>query len=188
VTFEEFKEYVFSDMYRQKGRCGWRLLLPYFFSKRSFRISFLHRLCNFSQNGPMRIFLPIFKGIYRAVCVLYNVDIPVVTKIGKGFLLYHAYGTVISDKAILGDNMMLGHQVTIGTEAGESPAIGNQVRIAPGAKIIGGVKIGDNVVVGANAVVINDVPSDSITVGVPNRIIKGRYIDHSERYFWKPSI
>jgi len=31
--------------------------------------------------------------------------------------------------------------------------------------------VGDNVVIGANAVVIRDVPSNSVAVGVPARVI-----------------
>lgn len=34
--------------------------------------------------------------------------------------------------------------------------------------------IGDDVIIGANAVVIKDVPSHSVVVGVPGRIIKKR--------------
>ena len=52
--------------------------------------------------------------------------------------------------------------------------IGDKVEIKAGAKVIGGVKIGDDVIIGANAVVVKDVPSDSIVVGVPAKVIKAR--------------
>lgn len=40
--------------------------------------------------------------------------------------------------------------------------------------VIGGVKIGDDVIIGANAVVVKDVPSHSIVVGIPAKVIKTR--------------
>jgi serine acetyltransferase len=50
--------------------------------------------------------------------------------------------------------------------------IGNNVFLEPGCKILGDVTIGDNVVVRANSLVLNDVPSNSIAVGNPARILK----------------
>lgn len=50
--------------------------------------------------------------------------------------------------------------------------IGNNVYIGTGAYIMPGVKIGDNVVIGAASVVTKDIPSNSVAVGVPARVIK----------------
>lgn len=50
------------------------------------------------------------------------------------------------------------------------------------AKVIGNVRIGDDVVIGANAVVVRDIPSHSIVVGVPARMIKTRGIMYE---LWK---
>jgi len=36
---------------------------------------------------------------------------------------------------------------------------------------LGPITIGDNVKIGANSVVINDVPANSVVVGVPGRIV-----------------
>lgn len=53
----------------------------------------------------------------------------------------------------------------------DAPVIGSRVSIGAGAKVLGKVIIGDDVVVGANAVVLKDIPSNSVAVGVPTRII-----------------
>lgn len=50
--------------------------------------------------------------------------------------------------------------------------VGNNVYIGFGAVILPGVTIGDNVVIGAYAVVSKDIPSNSVAVGVPARVIK----------------
>lgn len=50
--------------------------------------------------------------------------------------------------------------------------IGNDVWIGANVTIVAGVTIGDHVVVGAGAVVVSDVPSGSVAVGVPARVVR----------------
>jgi hypothetical protein len=49
--------------------------------------------------------------------------------------------------------------------------IGNNVLVGVEAVIMPGVAVGDNVVIGARSVVTNDVPSDSVVLGAPARVI-----------------
>ncbi len=48
--------------------------------------------------------------------------------------------------------------------------------IGAGAVILGDISIGDNSIIGANAVVLEDVPENSIALGVP-AVIKRRKKD-----------
>ena len=50
--------------------------------------------------------------------------------------------------------------------------VGDNVYIGNNAIILPGVNIGDDVIIGAGAVVTKDIPSGSVVVGVPARIIK----------------
>lgn len=50
--------------------------------------------------------------------------------------------------------------------------VGNNVYIGFGAVILPGVSIGDNAVIGAYAVVTKDVPENTVSVGIPARVIK----------------
>ena len=50
--------------------------------------------------------------------------------------------------------------------------IGNNVWIGDKATVLSNVNIGDNVIIGANSVVTNDIPSNSVAVGTPARVIK----------------
>lgn len=52
--------------------------------------------------------------------------------------------------------------------------IGADVWLGAGVTVLGGVTIGDGCVVGAGAVVAHDLPSGSVAVGVPARIIGQR--------------
>jgi len=50
--------------------------------------------------------------------------------------------------------------------------IGRNVFIGEDAMIMYGVSVGDNVVIGARSVVTKNIPSNSVAVGVPARVIK----------------
>lgn len=49
--------------------------------------------------------------------------------------------------------------------------VGNNCFIGHGAKIMSGVTIGDNVIVGTGAIVTKDIPSNSVAVGIPAKVI-----------------
>lgn len=50
--------------------------------------------------------------------------------------------------------------------------IGKNVEISSNSTILPGVTIGDNATVGAGAVVIEDVPQNSVVVGIPAKVVK----------------
>lgn len=50
--------------------------------------------------------------------------------------------------------------------------IEDNVWIGEGVCILSGVKIGSNSIIGANSVVTKDVPSNSVVVGIPAKVIK----------------
>ena len=50
--------------------------------------------------------------------------------------------------------------------------VGNGVYFGNNVIVMPGVTIGDNVVIGAGAVVTKDIPSNSVAVGVPAKVIK----------------
>jgi serine O-acetyltransferase len=95
--------------------------------------------------------------------------------IGKAFFIDHGMGVVIGETAEIGDNVTIYHGVTLGGTTWQKgkrhPTIGNNVVIGTGAKILGPVRIGDNTRIGANSVVLNDIPSSSVVVGVPGKVV-----------------
>lgn len=87
----------------------------------------------------------------------------------------------------VGENCMFSYGITLRTsdshpifdiETGErinyakSIMIGDHVWIASNVTVLKGVTIGDGSVVGANSTVTKDVPCNSLSVGMPNRIVK----------------
>jgi serine O-acetyltransferase len=115
----------------------------------------------------------LYKILYKFIQVITGIELPCEVTVGKNFRVDHFGGIIVSGFASFGDNCVIRDGVTVGLRRVDDPVapqIGNSVDIGTGAKVLGGITIGDNVVIGANAVVLEDVPSNSIAVGVPARI------------------
>jgi serine O-acetyltransferase len=121
--------------------------------------------------------------------VLFACWVPHTAKIGRRVVLgYGGLGIVIHADATIGDDSHIDQHVTIGgsaTRAG-TPRVGRGVYIGAGAKILGPIVVGDGAIIGANAVVIKDVPSNSVVVGIPARVVRsnidpGRHLEHKRR-------
>jgi len=111
------------------------------------------------------------------VQILTGIELPCEVLVGRNFQIEHSGGIVVSGFASFGDNCTLRNGVTVGLRRVENPCapkIGNNVDVGAGAKLLGDISIGDNVLIGANAVVIDNIPSNSIAVGVPARILPRR--------------
>ena len=114
--------------------------------------------------------------VLKPVCeVLTGIELPCQTTLGQRFRIYHFGGIVINGNAVFGDDCVIHQGVTVGVKSLSDhgvPVFGNRVEIGAGAKILGGIRIGDDVQIGANAVVLTDVPSNSIAVGFPARVLR----------------
>jgi len=95
--------------------------------------------------------------------------------------------TVLDEAMVrIGDDVFIGPNVSIYTachstdpvkrntrqEWAEPVTIGNSCWISGSVTILPGVTIGDNVTIGAGSVVTKDIPSNTVAVGNPCRVIK----------------
>ena len=110
----------------------------------------------------------------------YNIEL------GKNF--YSNHNLVILDcaKVTFGDNVFIGPNCGFYTaehplnpiernkllEYAKPICIGNNVWIGGNVTVIAGVTIGDNVAIGAGSVVVKDIPSNTVAVGNPCKVIK----------------
>lgn len=106
--------------------------------------------------------------------------------VGKRF--FANFNFTVLDEALvtIGDDCFIGPNVSIYTachstdpverntrqEWAKPVIIENNVWIGGSVTILPGVSIGDNVSIGAGSVVVNDIPSNSVAVGNPCKVIK----------------
>lgn len=129
--------------------------------------------------APLRkVFSLLYKIAYKFIQIITGIELPCEVDVGRGFVIDHFGGIVVSGYAKFGDNCRIRNGVVIGLARVDdpvAPVIGNNVDIGTGAKVLGRITIGDNVLIGANAVVVRDVPANHIAVGVP-AVIKPRAV------------
>lgn len=105
----------------------------------------------------------------------YGLEIPGQATIGEGFYIGHAYGITVNPDAVIGRNCNIHKGVTIGQEnRGKrkgAPVLGDCVWLGVNPTVVGAVTIGDDVLIAPNSFVNCDVPSHSIVIGNPCRII-----------------
>jgi serine O-acetyltransferase len=126
----------------------------------------------------------IYHVLYKLVQILTGVELPCEVPVGSGFTIDHFGGIIISGYASFGNNCRIRNGVVVGLKSIAdpcAPVIGNNVDIGAGAKILGSITIGNNVLIGANAVVLQDVPDDSIAVGVPASVKPRQAVRVDER-------
>lgn len=118
---------------------------------------------------------PLLKLYRHILCVRYGLDLGNGSNIGAGLYLGHAYGINVNPQAIIGNNCSLHKGCTIGQEnrgaRKGAPTLGNKVWVGINATVVDNITIGDDVLIAPNAYVNRDVPSHSIVIGNPARII-----------------
>src|SRR5262245_20181817 len=130
-----------------------------------------------------KFFSLIYRVLYKSVQIMTGIELPCEVDVGRGFVIDHFGGIIISGYAKFGDYCRIRNGVVVGLRRIEdkcAPVIGNNVDIGSGAKLLGPIRIGNNVLIGANAVVLCDVPDNSIAIGVP-AVVKQRHAEGAMR-------
>jgi len=171
--FENLREdWITHD--RNPWRQGLWVMVVYRFGR--WRYGFRHRIIR----APLSF---LYKLLFTLVQILTGIELPCETTIGRRFKIEHFGGIIISGDTVFGDDIVIRNGVTVGlkhTGRRGAPIIGDRVDIGAGAKILGTIVIGDDVAIGANSVVIKDVPSNSVAVGIPARILPRDRVLHAE--------
>ena len=153
-----------------------RFKLDYYRYTGSYRISFLELM----RDHSLRYLLclrggALLKPLRKRLSIKYGLNLGSGENIGPGLYLGHAYGINVNPRASIGCNCSLHKGCTIGQEnRGERrgcPVLGNDVWVGINSAVVGNITIGDNVLIAPLTYVNCDVPSNSIVLGSPCRVI-----------------
>ncbi|MFB1480564.1 serine O-acetyltransferase EpsC [Corallococcus sp. RDP092CA] len=141
----------------------------------SYRITALNR----AREAAQALHIPLVNHVLRvAQTAVMGIEIGKDVTLGKGVYFVHSLGVVIGGDARIGDRVRFYGNNTVGTAKDNGyPVIEDDVWIGAGARILGPVRIGARSRIGANAVVLQDVPPDSVAVGIPARVFPRKDLD-----------
>lgn len=167
----EIREQILQDMYRvmkwfpeNERNAADNVRVRASVQEIPFRNVLVYRLSH-SERKVVRLLCSVGKVLMPP-----SVAIEIDGEIGAGLYISHNFSVVIPQRA--GKNLRVGPGVVIGQNAGHWPIIGDNVYIAANASVIGGVTIGDNVIIGAGSVVCKSIPSNSVAVGNPAKVVR----------------
>lgn len=183
------KMLIQSDSQRYGGKNSWFGRLRTKFVYPSFRYTCEHRKVHrYIEEGKRGIGYYYHRYKLLRYSIKFGYQINAETKVGPGLYLGHRGTVIVNGNAVLGANVNLATGVTIGQEnRGKRkgcPTIGNSVWIGSNAVIVGKITIGDNVLIAPGTYVNFDVPSNSIVVGSPVKIIPNEAA--TEGYIQRP--
>lgn len=152
---------------------------------------FYHRLrymvyFRYSQSTKNRLVHLLCEYKLYRLCRKYGIEIKTQTKIGPGFVMTHPYNITVSPFAEIGSNVTMLKGSTVGLSQGKrpgAPKIGNCVYIGINSTVIGGIIVGDDVLIAPNTLVNQDIPSHSVVIGNPCKIIPKE--NATKAYIWK---
>lgn len=166
-----YNQELIEEMKRAKDLCfEYNNIAP---SKREERKKLIKKI--FGKTGENILVESNFQCDYG-----YNISV------GENFYMNHNCVILDGAKVEFGDNVFIapncgfytaGHPIDVelrnkGLEYVKPIKVGNNVWIGGNVVVLPGVTIGDNVTIGAGSVVTKDIPSNSVAVGNPCRVIK----------------
>lgn len=182
------KELIRSDCQRYYGKSDFKARLKTRKIQASFKYTAEYRkVHNYISKGKRGFGYYYHRFKLLKYSVKYGYQINAEAEIGPGFYMGHRGTVIVNGSVKIGANVNIATGVTIGQEnRGKrqgTPVIGNKVWIGTNAVIVGKITIGNNVMIAPNTYINFNVPSDSIVIGNPAKIIPNKeatfgYIQH----------
>lgn len=160
---------------RMRAGTGMSSYLAACFERGTFAVV-VYRFGRFVRAVRVPVLQQILGAVYYALFYLTQIftgiSIQAYARVGPRFVVNNFSGIFVLAESI-GEDFTVCEGVTVGNIRGKSrlAIIGNNVYLEPGCKVLGEITIGDNVVVRANSLVLSDVPSNSLVIGNPARIL-----------------
>jgi serine O-acetyltransferase len=121
-----------------------------------------------------KLWLAVYKILFKFVQIITGIELPCEAMVGRNFVIDHFGGIIVSGYARFGDNCRIRNGVVVGLRPIGEPLCScyRQITLSASAPNCRDGS-GANFIIGANAVVLDNVPENSIAIGVP-AIIKPR--------------
>jgi len=154
----------------------WSWKLSFYLGHPQYRTLLWYRLYEANQGLLQR-----FCGtLYRRSAIRSGLEI-LTPRLGGGVIMPH-WGRIVLNAGEIGENLYVFHNVTIGHDYRTGrPRLGNNVFLGTGAILLGAISVGDNVIIGAGSLVNTDIPSNSLAVGNPAKVIRPIAPDEIQR-------
>lgn len=135
------------------------------------------------DDGKLPLLRPLGWLLYwlinRYTRIAHDTHLELTADIGPGLYIGH-FGNIVVRNCRIGSHCSVHQSVHVEPAVGDrGPVIGDRVWIGPHAQVIGPYHVGDGCTVSAGAVVSRDIPSRSLFMGNPGRVIMREY-DNSE--------
>lgn len=151
--------------YPQKGVLA---KIYYYYSNIQCRTLFFFRASKILKKIP--VINVLLKLLYQRSSIKSGIEI--LCSLGGGVIIPH-FGDIKLNAKSIGDNLYIFHNVTIGNDYKTGiPKLGNNIFIGTNVVILGNITIGDNVIIGANSFVTQNIPSNSLVVGNPAKVVR----------------
>ncbi len=178
MKLKDARHLIHTDMLRYAQEIGTTLSaskkISFFFLPCVFSL-ILYRLSHYFFLNKHYLLSRLF---YTINLMLFGLDIAPSSRIGSHAYIPHPVGVILvgntGNHCTFFTNATIGggvKEVDIGAGIG-LPILGNYVTISSGAKVLGPIFIGDNVDIGALSLAINDVPDNSVLIGIPGKVLK----------------
>lgn len=167
------KKTVISDFLRYGKSFNFLNWIKIFIKNPEYRFLLFLRLSGmYSYYNPIGLFSRLF---LKRLKWKYGIQIPILTKIGKGFHLNHFGGIVINQGVVVGENCNVSQGITLGNVSRGKrkgcPTIGDRVWIGANSVVVGKINIGNDVLIAPLTYVNFDVPDNAVISGNPAQII-----------------
>lgn len=172
----KWKTILRKDCFRYCGKTGLSARLRVYLIHAAYRYTCLLRKTQYHKETGHGLRAKWYRLRLLRSSIRYGYQINPEAQIGTGLYIGHRGTVIINGKAVLGEDCNLSPGVVIGQEnrgkrAGV-PQIGNRVWIGANAVVVGNIQIGDDVLIAPGSYVNCDVPSHSIVLGNPAKIIE----------------
>jgi serine O-acetyltransferase len=174
----ELRQTLRADLYRYQGQTGKRAFLSAYFTYPGFRFTYYLRKVAFYSRRKKSFW--VFAYLYNRTLLQhyrfkYGFDISPTTSIGPGFYIGHFGGVVIHPETVLGTNVNINQGVTLGAASRGprtgAPTLEDRVWVGANAVIVGKVTIGHDSLIAPGAYVNFDIPSMSVVLGNPGKVV-----------------